>query len=106
MKKFIVSLFSNRFGIVLATLNVCCFVSKGKFLLEYPLDINLYCFNLPAVISTLLSLEIVKIFQHKLSFTAETSLANAFFVFFIVLQWLFIAWSAKTIARKFRRAES
>ena len=103
MKNFVINLFSNRFGIILAALNVCYFVSKEN------VTGNLFgkifvCANSPAAISALLSVEFIKFFSHDLSFPAYYSLADAFFTFFIVLQWLFIAWIAKTLAAKVRRA--
>ncbi len=102
MKKFIVQLLSNRFGIVLATLNVCYFVSKGSSITDRLFGKLFVCANFPAAISAILSLEFVKIFSHKLSYAAEMNLANAFLAFFIVWQSLFIAWLAKTIARRLR----
>lgn len=102
MKKFIVNLLSNRFGIVLATLNVCYFVSKENVInnLFGKLFVGA---NIPAAISALLSVEFIKIFSHDLPFPVRRSLADTFFTFFIVLQWLFIAWIAKTLAAKIRR---
>lgn len=102
MEKFIVNLFSNRFGIILAALNVCCFVSKEN------ITDNLFgklfvCANIPAAISALLSVEFINFFSHDLLFPAQMSLANTFFTFFIVLQWLFIAKIAETLAAKIRK---
>jgi hypothetical protein len=105
MKKFIVNLFSNRFGIILATLNACYFVSKGSAVADHLFGKIFVCANFPAAISAILSLELVKIFSHKLSFATEMNVANAFFAFFIVMQSLFIAWIAKTIAQKLRPKE-
>jgi hypothetical protein len=103
MKKFVINLFSNRFGIILAALNVCYFMSKGEGLLRLPFEKLFACANLPALISTALTLEFIKIFSHRLSHAAEMMLGNTFFPFFIVLQWLFIAWIAKTLAAKIQR---
>ncbi|MEP6902857.1 MAG: hypothetical protein ABJA66_13980 [Actinomycetota bacterium] len=105
MKKFIVNLFSNRFGIVLATLNVCYFASKGSGITNQLFGQIFVCAHFPAAISALLSLGIVKIFLHKLSYPTEMNIANTFFAFFIVAQWLFITWIAKTIAQKLRPKE-
>jgi len=105
MKSFIVNLFSNRFGIVLATLNVCYFASRGNHVACTALGKIYVSVNAPAAISAILSREFVKIFSHPLSFAAEDNLANAFFAVFIVLQWLFIAWIARTLAAKIRRAK-
>lgn len=106
MKKFIVNLFSNRFGIILATLNVCYFASKGNGITRHLFGKIFVCANFPAAISAILSLEFVKIFLHELSFPTEMDMVNIFFAFFIVLQWLFIAWIAKTIAQKLRQTNS
>jgi hypothetical protein len=102
MKKFIVDLFSNRFGIVLAALNLCYFASKIDNFSAYLLGKLFVLLHFPAVASTLLSLELVRIFAHKIAPSSETTLGNMFFAVFIVLQWLCIAWIAKTLAQKFR----
>ena len=102
MKKFTINLFSNRFGIILATLNVCFFVSKGSAVTDSLLGKIFFCANIPAGISAILSVQIVKIFSSPLSFPTEMAIANTFFAFFIVAQWIFIAFIAKTVARKFR----
>jgi hypothetical protein len=103
MKKFIGSLFSNRFGIVLAALNVCYFVSKGSDVTNNLFGKIFVCMNFPAAISALLAREFVEIFSHNLSFAAEMTVANIFFAFFIAGQWLFIAWIAKTLGAKVSR---
>jgi hypothetical protein len=105
MKKFIVSLFSNHFGIVLAGLNVCYFVSKGNRVTDNIFGKLFLCLNFPAAISALLAREFVKIFAHDLSFAEQMTVADIFFAVFIAGQWLFIAWIARTLARKFRPAE-
>src|SRR5215213_1508735 len=105
MKKFIVSPFSNRFGIALATLNLCFFASKIDNFNAALFGKLFVMMHFPAVALTILSLEFVKIFVHKISPPAESNLGNIFFAAFIVFQWLFIAWIAKTLAQKFRRGE-
>jgi hypothetical protein len=102
MKKFIVNLFSNHFGIILAALNVCYFASKGNHVACTGFGKLFVAVNFPAALAALLAREFVKIFAHPLSFATETTIANIFFAFFIAGQWLFIAWLARTIARKFR----
>jgi hypothetical protein len=102
MKKFIVSLFSNRFGIVLAALNLCYFASKIDNFNAYLFGKLFVLLHFPAVAATILSVEFVRIFVHKISPSAEATLANTFLGAFIVLQWLFITWIAKTLAQKFR----
>jgi hypothetical protein len=124
MKKFIVNLFSNRFGIVLATLNVCYFLSRPYFRLMFAHNHGEDCFvlksfflflmnisnldrlmiiqNLPATIFSLVPYALMReIFSGICAFT-QVKFQIVFFSFFIVLQWLFIAWIARTIARKFR----
>ncbi len=105
MKKFIVQLFSNRFGIVLATLNVCYLASKGNDFMARPFGKLFVCTNFPAAVSAIFSLEFLEIFIDKIPSPAITVLGNTFFTFFIILQWLFIAWIARTIAQKFRSKE-
>jgi len=100
MKKIIVQLVTNRFGIVLVALNLCYFVSKNNDLVRQPFGKLFLCANFPAAISSLLSVEIVKFFLHNLSFPRELAYANFFFVFFCASQWLFIAWVAKALAAK------
>lgn len=105
MKKFNASLFSNRFGIVLAALNVCYFASQGNHVTCSPIGKIFVSMNFPAALSALFSRELIGIFARPLSIAAKTQIANIFFAFFIVLQWLFIAWLARTIAGKFRPKE-
>ena len=103
MGKFIVNLFSNRFGIVLAALNLCYLANQiygkidfvpglfGKFF---------FCINLPAALSSYFFYQIISVFFSRLDYRSEVNFKLAFFGVFIVLQWLFIAWIAKTIAGK------
>ena len=105
MKKFIVRLFSNHFGIVLAVFNVCFFVSKGSAVTDSLFGKMFVCANIPAGISAILSAQIIKIFLHPLSLQTEMNIVNTFFAFFIIAQWLFIAHFAKKIADKFRPNE-
>jgi hypothetical protein len=105
MKNFLVNLFSNRFGIVLAALNLCYFASKIYNFTASPFAKIFVCAHFPAVALTIFSLEFVKLFVHKISPLAETTLGNIFFAVFVVFQWLFIAWIAKTVAQKFRPKE-
>ncbi len=106
MRKFIVCLFSNRFGIILAALNVCYLVSRGEVFAHNALGKFFVLANAPAVSLTVLSLEFVTLFTGRNSPLTEYLIGNAFFVFFIVLQWLAIAWLAQTLARKIRPTKS
>lgn len=103
MKKFIIQLITNRFGIILVALNLCYFVSKNNDFVRQPFGKLFLCANFPSAISALLSVEVVKFFSHHLSFPQELAYANFFFVFFCAAQWLFVAWFAKTLAAKIRR---
>ncbi len=103
MKKFIINLFSNRFGIISAALNLCYFASQGNHVTCNPIGKIFVSMNFPAALSALLSLKFIGIFARPLSIAAETQIANIFFATFIVLQWLVIAWIAKTLAAKIRR---
>ena len=108
MKKFIVNLFSNRFGILLAVLNLCYFVSKTPVIFNFPRNVFGKLFlslNAPALICAGISAKISEEFLTALSFEARYRLTSVFIAFFIVLQWLFIAWFARTIAQKFRPKE-
>lgn len=96
MKKFIVQLFSNRFGIVLAALNLCYFVSQNGDFVRQPLGRIFLSVNSAAGIASLLSVKFIEMFRHDL--TNQMALANFFFVFFCALQWLLVAWCAKTLA--------
>ena len=105
MKKFIVNLFSNRFGIVLAALNACYFIYKTPVLFDFPRTFFSKLFlslNSPALIATGILHEILREFIPKLSYEMQYRVSSAIIGFFIVLQWLFIAWIAKTLAQKFR----
>ena len=102
MRKFFAELFTNRFGIVLAALNVCYFASQGNHVACTALGKIFISLNAPAAISAVLSRELVKIFSPQLSLAAEANIANVFLVFFIILQWLFIARLARTIALRIR----
>jgi hypothetical protein len=108
MKKFIVNLFSNRFGILLAVLNLCYFVNKTPVLFNFPRTFFGKLFlslNAPALICAGISARISEEFLNVLSFESRYKLISVFIAFFIVLQWLFIAWFARTIAQKFRPKE-
>lgn len=103
MKKLIVELFSNRFGILLATLNVCYLVSRGEVFAHNALGKFFVSANAPAVSSTVLSLEFLTLFTGRQSPFTEYLMGNTFFVFYIVLQWLFIGWFSCTLAARIRQ---
>lgn len=123
MKKFTKELIANRFGIVLATLNVCYFVSKSfvNFAFSHGegsecLFVKHYAFqwmrfqcselmlwiNLPAVLASVLQARLTqKVLPDFCSFE-QAKFQIAFLLIFITLQWLFIGQTAKTIARAVR----
>jgi hypothetical protein len=120
MKKFAVELTSNRFGIVLAALNVCYFISRNFVAYAFShgdgdkcffvkqhvfqwmkfqcADILLYI-NLPALAASAVQGKLMKnLFPDLCSFT-HSQFQIIFLMIFITLQWLFIGWTAQTIAR-------
>jgi hypothetical protein len=125
MKKFAKELFTNRFGIVLATLNICYFVSnkfisfifahphgencnfyKKHFLMLYPIFERSpdwgFLINLPSLIaSRFQGFFFLKIFPNLCNLM-HMKIQIVFFTFFIALQWLFIAWLSYKIAQKIR----
>jgi hypothetical protein len=127
MKKFIINLFSNRFGIVLATLNLCYFLTRPFFqrlfthnhgencfffkgLSIFPINLtsaeNLMVLqNLPATVLSFFPRLLINEIAPNLCFYTQVKFHFVFLAFFIVLQWLFIAWIAKTIAQKLRPTE-
>lgn len=105
MKKFIVQLVSNRLGIFLAALNICYFVSENSNFFRAPFGKIFLSANTPAGITALLSVEVIKLFAHNIDSPEQMALTNVLFFFFCIVQWLFIAWIAKTLAAKFRPKE-
>lgn len=103
MKKFIVNLFSNRFGIVLATINLCYFASLGfdPFGIRYQLIF--FLLNLPAILLTYLSGLGVRISVSAIISPTEMFFAKLLFTSLMIFQWLFIAWLAKTLAAQIRK---
>ena len=120
MKKFIVDLITNRFGIVLAALNVCYLVSK-KFVYyvfshgngsecvfyknsaffwvkSYYAD-AIFNINLPATLVSLIHGKFMQTIFPDFCFFTHAKFQIIALIFYITFQWLFIAWTAKTIAR-------
>ena len=106
MRKFITELFTNRFGIVLAALNLCSIAANPSALFNYPRGLFTRLFfslNSPALLATGIVYEIAREFLPPLSHAAKEALAFGSIAFFTVLQWLFIAWIAKTLAARIQR---
>ena len=102
MKNFVKELITNRFGIVLATLNVCYFVSlsSANFRSLRGFDILILALNIPASTLTFISASIIK-FLFSMSYRMiYEQFAFGFGMFLIIFQWLFIAWLARKIALK------
>ena len=122
MRNFVKGLVTNRFGIVLAALNICYFVSRKfvPFIFSNGCEDNLiiirknmiYWINIfsakimiyinsPAIMASIFTDASVNILTDFSALT-QVRLQVIFFIFFITLQWLFIAWAAKTIAQQIR----
>lgn len=101
MWNFIKSLLSNRFGIVMAMLNVCYFlyVTQNDILVKKLATGIALCLNAPALILAKIFFEIWRgIFSSDTYFSGgEVFLFVSLFIF---IQWLFIGWLAKIIAQK------
>jgi hypothetical protein len=123
MKNFVKSLVTNHFGIVLAALNVCYFVSRKfvQFAFSHGNDDSCVFFkhyviswmkihyaetilqiNSPAAVASLIQSKFMQIIFPDFCVFAQAKLQIIFLIFFITFQWLFIGWIAKTIAQKIR----
>lgn len=106
MKKFVIDLFSNRFGIVLAALNVCYLAAKIQDIVNIPqtfLGKVFVCLNIPAFILSRLAYKIDALLFGEIKYSIQISVKLVLFTLFIILQWLVIAWIARTIAVKIRK---
>ena len=123
MRNFVKGLVTNRVGIVLAALNVCYFVSKKfvPFIFSHGNEDNcvfynhqifsrmkVYCAevilesNSPAIIAAIFPSKFMQIVFPEFCFFTQAKFQVIFLIFFIIFQWLFIGWTAKTIAQKIR----
>jgi uncharacterized membrane protein YfcA len=109
MKNFIVNLLSNRFGIVLAALNLCYFVSNSFTAYAHHsfnnFDKIILSLNLPAAVLTVILLWFLE-FLFPPSYLFLDCLGFGILFFFVALQWLFIGWTAKAIARRIRPTDN
>ena len=100
---FVKGLMTNHSGIVFAALNLCYFVSKdfvkGLITLNN-FDKIMFSLNLPALILSFISDRLIYFLFQPVSWLTRNRLMFAFLLFFVTLQWLFIGWTAKMIARK------
>ena len=123
MRSFVKSLVTNRFGIILAALNVCYFVSRKfvPFIFSHGNEDNcafynhqifsrlhMHCAeiilesNSPAIIAAMFPSKFMQIVFPEICSFSQAKFQVIFLIFFITIQWLSIAWTAKTIARKIR----
>ena len=103
MKNFVKGLLTNRPGIILATLNVCYFVSINFPNLSYrPSNFCgiMLTLQTPAIILTFIPLEIGRFLFSTSYLLPYRQFVPVLFLFFVTLQWLFIGWAAKAIARR------
>jgi hypothetical protein len=100
---FVKALLSNRPGIVLATLNVCYFAARDFFIGVFPLsnfDKIMLSQNAPAIVLTFIPHHLIHFLFSQMEWLMLQRLTLVILTFFITLQWLFIGWTAKTMARK------
>ena len=101
---FVKGLLSNRFGIILATINVCGFVLYFQSYENcYPSMPKLIftVLNIPALSFSGLCGILVHVFTNEFITSGQIAFFFYFLVsFFIILQWLFIAKLARAIAEK------
>lgn len=98
---FVKGLLTNRFGIVLATLNVCVFIYVTQDMVGIR-DIEtlvVLSLNAPALACARVSIEILRPFIAPFAHYSVENLA-LFVSFFVLLQWLFIGWLSKRLAEK------
>jgi hypothetical protein len=112
MKNFVKGLLSNRFAIVLVTLNLCYFAhfaSYGLAVSHYPMsnfDKIMLALHLPAAFLAALPSMLIEFLSLIESLSASSYRSPRFvqvifpvFLFFVALQWLFIGWTARKIAQ-------
>jgi len=104
MKNFVKGLITNRFGIVLAALNICYFVSHNPDSIRSLVNFDklMISLNVPAAVLTVIPMTIIKfLFQMSYEF-AYMQFGYTAFLFFVTFQWLFIGWMAKAVAQHIR----
>ena len=97
MRKFIAELFTNRFGIVLAALNLCFFAARINDFNVPPFGKLFVHMNFPAIDATILALDFIKTFVYKFPSQTEVSIGNVFFAAFIIQR-------TRTCFRRFTKA--
>ncbi|HEX8368690.1 MAG TPA: hypothetical protein VF604_09125 [Pyrinomonadaceae bacterium] len=100
---FAKNLLTNRFGIVLAALNLCYFVSGnfigGHFSLSN-FDKIMLSQNAPAIVLSFAPNRLIHFLFPELDWLSLSQITLIFILSFVALQWLFIGWTSKMIARK------
>ncbi len=103
MKKFVLELFTNRFGIVLAALNLCYLAGHGMIQGRRASEAFFLSLNAPSALLTAVSAFVAKGFL-PVSLIPSDAAARSSVVFlfgvFIVLQWLFVAWASRKLAAR------
>lgn len=119
-ESFMKSFLTNRLGIVLATLNLCLLASRNfvRYAFSSPQDCfylnnNMFfpllyqtnlteafiILNLPAYVLAQIPTSFTIALLGKFCAVTELQIGIVFFAVFVALQWLFITWLAKTLAR-------
>ena len=102
---FMKALLTNRLGIVLATLNLCYFAAKDFFYAPSPFsnfDKIMLSQNAPAIVLSFIPYQLIHFLFPQMEWSASRLWRLAFLLFFVTLQWLFIGWAAKMIARRLK----
>ena len=109
MKKFVLELFTNRFGIVLAALNLCYLAGHGLVQARRPSEALFLCLNAPAALSTSVAVFAANGFLPPALIPSGASALSAVAVLYgvsMVFQWLFIAWASRKLAARWSRRDA
>jgi hypothetical protein len=79
-----------------------CFLSGDLTLVLIGMHLSkvIELMNLPAILLSIFSNKFINIAFFNVCFFTKAKFEIAFMVFFVTLQWLFIGWTAKAIARR------
>jgi hypothetical protein len=106
---FAKGLLTNRLGIVLATLNLCYFASSEFIGAHFSLsnfDKIMLSQNSPAIILSFVPNRLIHFLFPQMDWLALWHITLIFLLSFVALQWLFIGWAAKMIARKLMKLKA
>lgn len=104
-RKLIMSLITNRFGIVLAALNLSFFASQisSASIMKHTVQETVFiCMNIPAIFAALVSSSIVELFVRLDGHADRNLIAIIFVSIYLVAQWLLIAHVARIGANYLR----